>query len=62
MGLFSAALNGTLHQSVFIWSLGQSNFATGLLIIGIDGLIGLYIVFILIQFISHFTPRLKPEE
>jgi hypothetical protein len=62
MGLFFAALNSTLHQLVLAWSGEQSNFSKGVLIMGIGGLIGLYIVLILIQFISHFTPRPNPEK
>jgi ABC-type Co2+ transport system permease subunit len=61
MGLFFAVLNSSLHQLIIFWSGEQSDFAKGFLIMGIGDLTGLYIVFLLIKFISHFIPRTKSE-
>lgn len=61
MGLFFAVLNSSLHQLIIFWSGEQSDFAKGFLIMGVGDLTGLYIVFLLIKFISHFIPRTKSE-
>jgi hypothetical protein len=61
MGLFFAVLNSALHQLIVFWSGEQSDFAKGFLIMGVGDLTGLYIVFLLIKFISHFIPRTKSE-
>ena len=61
MGLFFAVLNSALHQLIIFWSGEQSDFAKGFLIMGIGDLTGLYIVFLLIKFISYFIPRPKSE-
>lgn len=61
MGLFFAVLHSALHQLIVFWSGEQSDFAKGFLIMGVGDLTGLYIVFLLIKFISHFIPRTKSE-
>ena len=61
MGLFFAVLNSSLHQLIIFWSGEQSDFAKGFFIMGIGDLTGLYIVFLLIKFISYFIPRPKSE-
>ena len=61
MGLFFAVLNSSLHQLIIFWSGEQSDFAKGFFIMGIGDLTGLYIVFLLIKFISYLIPRPKSE-
>jgi ABC-type Co2+ transport system permease subunit len=61
MGLFFAVLHSALHQLIVFWSGEQSDFAKGFLIMGVGDLTGLYIVFLLIKFISHFILRTKSE-
>ncbi len=61
VGLFFAVLHSALHQLIVFWSGEQSDFAKGFLIMGVGDLTGLYIVFLLIKFISHFIPRTKSE-
>ena len=60
MGIFFASINGVLHQLVFLWNDTQSNFLTGLLVMAIGDLTGLYIVFLLIRAVYRFMGRPKP--
>jgi hypothetical protein len=60
MGIFFASINGVLHQLVFLWNETQSNFLTGLLVMAIGDLTGLYIVFLLIRAVYRFMGRPKP--
>jgi len=60
MGIFFAVLNSLLHQLVLFGNGTQADLGTGLLIMGIGDITGLYIVLIAIKLTSHFLPRAQP--